>query len=76
MSGVPAFQWESDLSTSVGLTTSEFRFAVSFFLSVFVSWCWRFVPTAQGTDQSTVGSFSPNSHSPTVAMQVAMCTLS
>ena len=59
MSGVPAFQWESDLSASVGLTTSEFRFAVSFFLSVFVSWCWRFVPTAQGTGQSTVGSFEP-----------------
>jgi len=49
MSGIPPFQWENDLSANVGLTISEFRFAVSFFLSVFVSWCWRFVPTSQGT---------------------------
>ncbi|KAL0022725.1 hypothetical protein WJX77_006867 [Trebouxia sp. C0004] len=48
MSGVPPFQWENDLSAIVGLTISEFRFAVSFFLSVFISWCWRFVPTSQG----------------------------
>ena len=48
MSGLPPIAWESELSTAVGLTVSEFRFAVSFFLSVFISWCWRFVPTVQG----------------------------
>ncbi|KAA6421295.1 MAG: membrane bound O-acyl transferase family [Trebouxia sp. A1-2] len=48
MSGVPPFQWENDLSAIIGLTVSEFRFAISFFLSVFISWCWRFVPTSQG----------------------------
>lgn len=45
---VPASGWESDLSLTLGLTASELRFAISFFLSVLVSWLWRFVPTAQG----------------------------
>ena len=48
MAAVPSFGWESDLSAVLGLTASELRFAISFFLSVLVSWLWRFVPTAQG----------------------------
>lgn len=48
MAGVLSFGWESGLSAAVGLTSSELRFIISFVLSVFVSWVWRFIPSAQG----------------------------
>ncbi|KAL3156423.1 hypothetical protein ABBQ38_000734 [Trebouxia sp. C0009 RCD-2024] len=48
MAGVPSFGWESDLAAALGLTGSELRFTISFFLSVVASWLWRFVPTTKG----------------------------
>lgn len=38
----------SQLAASLGLSESEFRFAVSFFLSVLVSLLWRYVPSSKG----------------------------
>jgi len=70
MSGVPPFQWEDDLSATVGLTISEFRFAVSFFLSVFISWCWRFVPTSQGTRVIAGFACSYTSHASQLLFEV------
>lgn len=40
---------QSGLAASVGLSESEFRFAISFFLYVVVSLLWKYVPTSQGT---------------------------
>lgn len=39
---------QSGLAALVGLSESEFRFAISFFLYVVVSWIWKYVPTSQG----------------------------
>ena len=65
MTGLLFPGWESDVSAAVGLTISEFRFAVSFFLSVFVSWIWRFVPTETGLEAMT----TPLQHRETRSMQ-------
>ena len=39
---------QSGLAALVGLSESEFRFAISFFLYVVVSWTWKYVPTSKG----------------------------